>query len=185
MFGIRARIGAAIIGARPYNLPMRWPFLLLLVLSSAQAEVYRCEQGGQIVYTDQPCSGNATPETLPKLHVIPPNEVEQRLAGEYDQKRAKEKKARDKANQEWLKKHQAKKSDAERLKKARTQGKVVAGMTANQVRDLYGEPDDIKITAREDDATERWTFHLNGNIQTVDLADGRVTRHSEKKSKGK
>ncbi len=164
---------------------MRWYLILLFVAFSAQAEVYRCEKDGQVIYTDQPCSETAQPKQLPRLQVVEPSEFEQRLAGEYDRKQAKDKKARDKANKEWLKHHKAKATDAERLKKARVQGKVVAGMSAEQVRDLYGEPDDIKITARESGTSERWTFHLNGGVQTVDLQDGRVTRHSEKKSKKK
>ncbi len=164
---------------------MRWSLILLFAVGTAHAEVYRCERGGQVIYTDQPCSESAQPKDLPRLQVVEPNEFEQRLAGEYDKKQARDKKARDKANKEWLVRHKANTLNSERLQKARKQGKVAAGMSAEQVRNLYGEPDDIKITGRENGATERWTFHRHGAVQTVDLKDGLVTRHTEKKSKKK
>ena len=164
---------------------MRWPFLLLLVVGTADAEVYRCDKGGRVVYTDQPCSENAEPKQLPQLNVVEPSELEKHLADEYDKQQAKEKKIRDKANQKWLKQHEAKTADAERLKKTRNQGKVVSGMSADQVRDIYGEPDSIKKSESAGISKERWTFHLNGVVQTVDLKDGRVTHRSEKKSKSK
>lgn len=37
-----------------------FPLLLILLAASAQAEVYKCQTGGQIVYTDQACPGQGT-----------------------------------------------------------------------------------------------------------------------------
>jgi hypothetical protein len=164
---------------------MRWFWILSFVSGAAQAEVYRCEVGGRTIYTDEPCSETAQPKELPKLNVVKASEFEKRMAAEYDKKQVKDKNTRDKANREWIKRHESKSANAERVRKAKVQAKVVTGMNADQVRDIYGEPDTIKKSERDGVSTERWTFHHKDGVQTVDLEDGHVRRHSEKKSRSK
>jgi hypothetical protein len=137
--------------------------LLLLALSlvpPAGAEVYRCQRDGQMVFTDQACSGGAA-LALPAPVVVTPED--DRLARAHDRREAASRQDRDAADSAWLAAHRERQLREDGIRSARIAGVAVEGMTAADVRQALGEPDKVSAS----DSGERWTYKLDGGARRV------------------
>lgn len=177
----------------------RYPGLLLgLVLATAsaplRAEVFRCEQDGKLTFTDTPCDAQAQP-----LHVAEPLSIEATggddLAKRYDERLARERRERTRSDSQWLKQHERSKADEQRIRSALTEGRVVAGMTQTQVRQVWGEPSDVQLQIDQNASRERWVYRAGrggpAGTRTVTFTDGKVAggsagsaAHNSKARKG-
>jgi hypothetical protein len=156
------------------NPPMVLVALLWSVSTGAQP-VYKCEEGGKITYTDQPCPTAATARPLPPVVVVaPPGRTERELARAHDARIAKARGERDRADGEWLKQHGQRKDREARVRKAILGHTVVKSMTFDEVRQALGEPDQVEIGDSYGTAKETWVYLDNGQRRTVNFKDGEV-----------
>ena len=89
---------------------------LMLSVSAGAKPVYKCEEGGTITFTDQPCAPGARAAELPGLIVtVPPTRSEQDLARAHDERLARERAERD---ARWLKELAEAEAQAERTDRA-------------------------------------------------------------------
>ncbi|MDB5968134.1 MAG: hypothetical protein JWQ90_584 [Hydrocarboniphaga sp.] len=155
-------------------------FLGLILLGGsgpAGAGVFRCEQPGGPIFTDIPCNAEAQP-----IEVGKPQPIQavggSDLAKRYDERRAREQGERAKADSQWVQQHDAARADEERLRRALVEGRVVAGMTAQQVRQVWGEPSDVQTQIDQNASRERWVYRRTRDgshgVRTVNFKDGRV-----------
>jgi hypothetical protein len=149
----------------------------------AQAQtVYKCEEGGKITYTDQPCSPSARPARLPDLIVAaPPTRSQQELARAHEARIARDRSARDRADAEWLKQHGNMRDREQRVRKAILEHRVIKGMTAAEVRRSLGEPDQVASGDSFGTAKESWTYTIDGQTRTVNFKSGEVISTSARK----
>lgn len=151
--------------------------LLLVVANSARAEVYRCQQNGQTVFTDRPC-GEQAPLALPPPTVVAPEDAD--LARSFDERIRRGREQRDAADSRWLEQHEERRATEERIRSARVNGYVTAGMTPADVRQVLGPPDRV----RSGEGGERWTYDGNaGTASTVVFRDGVVADVQERRRK--
>jgi hypothetical protein len=160
------------------------PLLILALLPfSAHAEVFRCQKDGTTVFSDKPCATDAQAYTPKPIQVMPATKAPD-LAKQYDQRTAKETKARDKDNEAWNKDYQAKKQQEETIRDARVARKAVVGMSQQQVRDMLGNP---QVTSHNENlgvVREGWTYkNPDGSRDIVYFKDGVVTNTSRKSGK--
>jgi len=93
--------------------------LLLQPLSAGAKPVYKCEEGGTITFTDQPCAPGARAAELPDLIITaPPPRSQQDLARAYEERLARERAERDRDDAQWLKEHAEGQERAERPDRA-------------------------------------------------------------------
>ncbi len=157
----------------------RFPLAVTLVLGllpfGAQAELFRCQKDGTTVFSDKPCSADAQAYTPKPIQVVPAVKAHD-LAKQYDERTAKAVKERDKANEAWNKEYQAKKQQEETIRNARIDGKAVAGMSQQQVRDMLGDP---QVTSHNENmgvVREGWTYkNPDGTRSIVYFKNGVVT----------
>lgn len=148
--------------------------VLALLQVPAAAEVYRCTRDGQTVFTDSPC-GETPPLALPPPVVIQP--VDPDLVRDHDQRRTQARKARDAADAEWLEQHAARRECEERIRRARADGHVTAGMSPADVRFVWGDPEAVQ----KGEDGERWRYRLNsGDRATVVFREGVVSQVQER-----
>lgn len=161
--------------------------LLSLLPTAASAEVYRCEQSGKAVYTDRPCYAQAAPLTVREPNAVTATQGERKLAREYDRRVERDRKARDKADRQWVKEHSAAEADMARIRKAIEQHRVVRGMTPDQVRMVLGVPAQTDSSVVREADIEQWTYRsASGGKQVVTFKNGRVSNATaEKKRKRK
>ena len=69
--------------------------LLLAAGFPSWAEVYRCPRGDTTVFSDRPCGDQAVPYQAQRPLVVVPHQKAPDLARQYDERLAREKKARD------------------------------------------------------------------------------------------
>ena len=154
-------------------------FALLVSLQSVPAgaqPVFKCEEKGQVTYTDQPCSAEARRQDLPPLVVVqPPGPAERQRAREYDARLASERAERDRADAEWLKQHRNRRDREQRVRKAILEHRVIKSMTMEEVKRALGEPDHIDTGDSYGTAKETWTYLLDVERRTVNFKDGEVT----------
>jgi hypothetical protein len=151
--------------------------VLWLTSGSARADVFRCEREGRLTFTDTPCDAAARP-----VEIAEPSTIESTagadLANDYDQRRARERRGRDDADARWLSEHAAAKADEERIRKAFVEGRVVAGMSPQQVRQIWGEPDEIQAQVDRNASRERWVYRdargASSGRRSVSFEDERV-----------
>ena len=94
-------------------------FALMLSMSAGAKPVYKCEEGGQITFTDQPCAPGAQAAELPGLIIaVPPTPSQQDLARAHEERLAREQVERDRADAQWLKEHAEARERSERQKQA-------------------------------------------------------------------
>lgn len=160
---------------------MLWIGILMLVATSAMAQVYRCPQGKTTVFSDKPCDDKGELYQAQRPVVVVPHEKAPDLARQYDERLAREKKARDEENSSWNRDYKARKAEEERLRKARAQRRVVQGMKADEVRRLMGEPIEIRRDEDQKNARETWTYRMDRSKTRVYFKDGVVTRTSHSK----
>lgn len=160
--------------------------VLLLGVSAAHAEVYRCVQNGKTTYTDKPCHAETQPEALPNLTIIKPPPGKRDLAKDFDERVERERKARDQADREWVREYDARQEKAERVRKGIIERKAVKGMTPQELRQALGDPASTSRSESRRGVTERWVYQLDGGSrQAVTLTDGEVSAISTSKGKRK
>ena len=95
----------------------------IVSVSAGAKPVYKCEEGGTIHFTDQPCAPGARAAELPDLIVtVPPTRSQQDLARAHDARLAREHAERDREAAEWLKEEEQRKAQ-----EARQAGEKKAG----------------------------------------------------------
>lgn len=157
-----------------------------LLPTLVSAEVYRCEREGRTVYTDVPCAAGARPQVpSAPAAVVTGAGVPAEVAKQYDERMAREKKARDEADAQWLEAHESRKAEEARIRAALIEGRVIAGMTPAQVRQVLGGPDEISHEVAGGRNIERWEYRGKGRKRSVSFEDGRVTGASDRASKSK
>jgi hypothetical protein len=159
------------------------PVLFALPLNASA--VYKCEADGKITYTDRPCASGTEQHALPEAIIIErPAKSERDLAREHDARIRRETAARDQADAEWVKNHEAKKDREKRVRSAIIQKDVIKGMSAGEVRSALGEPGRISRSESHGSPKETWTYTANGERRTVNFKNGEVSSVS-KRSLGK
>lgn len=169
-------------------MPLRAMAVLSLLLSvpAGAQPVYRCEEGGAITYTDQPCAPGAAARQLPAVIVVTPPPASQRaLAREHDARLARDRAERDRADAEWLKQHGNRRDREARVRKAILAHKVIRGMTMDEVRQALGEPDDVSGGETFGSDKESWTYTDSGGTRTVNFKNREVTTTSLRRKKGR
>jgi hypothetical protein len=158
--------------------------LLTPMLSSGPAgakPVYKCEEGGNVTFTDQPCSPQATAATLPGLVVAePPTQSQRELARRWQERTAREAAERERADGEWLKQHHDRKDRDARVRRAMLAHKVIKGMTFEEVKRSLGEPQRVSGGDSFGTDKESWTYE---DGRTVNFKDGEVTTTSKRKER--
>lgn len=147
--------------------------VMLTIVLPANAAVYRCEVGGRVVFTDQPCAPAAPSADLPPLNTVNADTVDHEAARRYDQRETAKAHAYARANDAWLEDYEARQERRKAVRKALVEGRVVRGMTPAEVQHAWGLP-----TRRNDSdhARQRWVY-VNGRArQIVEFADGVVVR---------
>lgn len=161
---------------------------LIMLPLWANAEVYRCERGGRMVYTDQPCNKNAKPAALPEINFVGTpgaSQSDKELARQWDQRIEKGKRVRSQSDKAWLDSHAAAQKKEERIRAAFNRHKVVKGMTPQQVRQILGDPDAQSIQDGREDITI-WSYKPdNGPQHTISFRGGEVNSVSTRKGKKK
>jgi hypothetical protein len=160
---------------------LRRPFLLLSVIAmlptmARAAEVFRCEHDGKPTYTDTPCDADAQPISVAEPQTIQAGGGTD-LAKVYDERLARERRERVQADTRWLQQHDAARADELRVRNALVEGRVVSGMTQQQVRQLWGEPSDVQLQIDQNTSRERWVYQAQrGGLgrRTVSFENGRV-----------
>ena len=157
-------------------------FLALLPLS-ASAEVFRCQKDGTTVFTDKPCAEGTQAYNPKPLQVVPSVKVPD-LSKQFDQRVDKETKQRDQANEAWNKDHEAQNKQDETIRNARIDGKVVSGMSQEQVQSMLGKPQVSSHNENLGVVREGWTYkNPDGSRTLVYFKDGIVSGTSTKKGK--
>ena len=139
----------------------RWLFLLALAPSLASAEIYKCDVGGQAVFSDSPCG-----ESSERVEVDPVT-VGGRLDTGTDVETyqpPKRQVSNDRDECPYV--------DSTRLRRLIIQDKVVSGMKPGDVRRSWGAPSGVRTSG----GLTQWAFHWpNGNHQYVYFRGGCVT----------
>lgn len=154
----------------------------VLCASPALAEpVYKCEEGGTITYTDQPCAPGAVAAPLPDLIIAaPPTRSEQDLARAHEARLSRDRAERDRSDAGWLKAHAGRKDRDARVRKAILGHTVIKGMTFDEVRQALGEPDQVQDGDSFGTAKATWVYASGGQRRTVNFKDGAVTSTSSR-----
>lgn len=162
-----------------YNCPMNPVFcglvLALVALVAHAGEIYRCEHGGQLTYSDRPCAPAARPAPLPPLQTVPAGPAQRGLADAWDRQTERARRARDRADSAWLKAYRDKKASEQAVRKGLIEERVVVGMTPDQVQQvLHQLPDRV---SGDPGQPNRWVFY-NGRARrtTVWFKRGRVSK---------
>ena len=149
---------------------------LMLSMSAGAKPVYKCEEGGQITFTDQPCAPGARAAELPGLIVTaPPTRAEQDLARDGDARLARERAERDRDDARWLKEHASRNDREARVRQAILAHKVIKGMTFAEVEQALGKPDEVQGGDSYGTDKTTWIYAGGGARRTVNFKDGQVT----------
>jgi hypothetical protein len=155
--------------------------VLFPVVATGASPVYKCQESGAITYTDRPCSPDAQATPMPGLIVSePPPKSQRELARAWDQRIARERGDRDRADAEWLKQHHNRRDREARVRQAIVEHRVIKSMTADEVRQALGEPDHIDTGDSYGTAKQTWTYLDDGARRTVNFKNGEVTSTSRK-----
>lgn len=154
---------------------LKYCLLAALLPASAQAQVYRCQQGEVTVFSDKPCEAGARPEPLPQPVIVPAGPSVD-LLGEAE-KAAKRSAERNEAeNAEWHKGYQTRTQEQEKLRNARVAGTVVEGMKPAEVRRIHGEPTLVSSGSNSKGEYETWSYsHGDGSRTHVTFTNGVVS----------
>jgi len=164
------------------------PLMVFAVLASVLSgpagakPVYKCEEKGNITYTDQPCTPGARPAELPGLIVgVPPTRSEQDLARAHDARMQRARAERERDDAEWLKQHANRKDREARVRKAIIEHRVIKSMTFDEVRRALGEPDEVQGGDSYGTDKASWVYLGDGQRRTVNFKDGQVTSTTGRK----
>ena len=152
---------------------------VVLSLSAGAKPVYKCEEGGQITFTDQPCAPGARAAELPDLILTaPPARSQQDLARAHDARLARERAARARDDAEWLKQNAAAEERAARVRQAMLEHRVIRGMTFDEVKQALGEPDQVQGGDSYGTDKATWVYRRGAARRTVNFKNGEVTSTS-------
>ena len=144
----------------------------------AEAAIYRCQQDGQLQFSDRPCAAGAQPAQLPPATVVMPEPGVADLAKEHERRTQQYRRARDAEDGELQQRRQQQRADETRIRAARQRGDVVQGMTATEVHQLLGKP--AQVSTHSDAVngdTEVWHYRDGKRSgATVSLRDGLVVQ---------
>jgi hypothetical protein len=144
---------------------------------AAQADIYRCDQGGQPVYTAHPCPGERIGSELTSRagRGNAANAAAQgKEAQQWEQESAAAQSQQRQADAEWLERH----AQEKRIEDAYRRREVVAGMTQNQIRQILGTPDRMGKYADAQGQEDIWEYPDRGTGRsTVIFRDGRVLQY--------
>lgn len=153
-------------------------FVLLASLSGPlAAAVYKCTVNGKTTYTDQPCNAKAEPAALPPVTAVQSSNGED-LAKSRDERLAREKVARDKADGQFLEAHAAKTAQAKAVRAAIIDHRVIEGMTPSEVSSAIGP-------AEETLPNGSTRHRRDGQRITVSYRSGLVSGVSISRDKGR
>ena len=144
--------------------------VLALAASDAVAAVFRCTEGGRVLYTDRACKAGDAPHALPWLGLMPAG-PEADLAAEHDRRRERNRESHERDDAAWLEAHAERKAQDRRMEGAIRDKRAAPGMSADQLRRALGSPDTVK---RDHRGGERWTYVEGKKKKTVRLKDGKV-----------
>jgi hypothetical protein len=149
--------------------------VLSLASPAAAQPVFKCEDKGTIIYTDQPCAPGARAAPLPDVIVVrPPSQSQRELARAHDDRLARDRADRDRGDAGWLQEHARRQDRDERVRKAIIEHRVIKGMTMDEVRQALGEPERVQAAENYGTAKETWTYLANGQARTVNFKDREV-----------
>jgi len=161
----------------------RYLAMLLLFSASASAEIYRCERGGRLEFSDRACAVGQSPIDVAQPNSMETAQGEARLAAQYDREgsaRMQNRRALLAAEEKVL---AQRRRQEDRMRDAALHGDVGVGMTIAQVTALLGEPASVRSSDSEKGKSETWTFR-DGNIaHTVQFKDGKVSSVSKRTAK--
>lgn len=156
------------------------PFILALLPMVAGAQVFRCPKEGTTVFSDKPCEEGAKAYAPKPILVVPAGKAVN-LADQYDDRQFQKKQERDEANAVWNKEHQERTEQEEAIRDARIERKAIAGMSQDQVRDMFGEAQVVSHNENMGVVREGWTYkHNDGSRTIVYFKDGIVTGTASK-----
>lgn len=124
---------------------LRTAIITVGILSSAMAHsgVFKCTApDGTLTFSDKPCPGQATEE----LDIKTPAQEERERRLKIEQERAERIAA----------------VDSDLRRRQIEEGKVGVGMTPEQVRLSWGNPDDINRTVADYGTREQWVYERGG-----------------------
>jgi hypothetical protein len=149
--------------------------------------IYKCHDGPSITYTDRPCHPDSAAAELPSLVVTaPPGRAERELARAHQERIAREAAERDRRDAEWVKQHNGRRDREERVRRAIVEGRVIKGMTMDEVRRALGEPDQVATGESYGTAKETWTYTRHGETRTVNFKNREViSSGSRRKGRGR
>lgn len=154
--------------------------VLLLVAWPAAAGVYRCDRDGRPYYTDQPCNKTATPAPLPPLVELPRSRQDADLAKQYDTEARHEAQANKKARIESAERAQQAETQAAEIRRALIDGRVVKGMTRNEVERVLNLPNRIEDEGSDH---ERWFYQDGRSRRTITFEKGVVSSDKSRTSR--
>lgn len=135
--------------------------VLVLLLASlpslAAAEIYRCQDGGALRFSDRPCGADAIRVQLPAPNLIEAVPAEP-LARQHDKRIQAQVRRRVADDAEWRKEHEQAQRSAEEVRGARIRRVLVVGMTVNDVRSVRGAPQQIRRDEKAGIPREIWTY---------------------------
>src|SRR5574337_405170 len=143
----------------------------------AQADMYKCNEGGKVVYADQPCASNA--ERVRVYNNSNPSAEDAAAAdaqlSRLRQQQAAEDAARDVARAAEGQRAADRLAYAGRAREAVQSHRVFVGMTAEDARKSWGEPTKINRTITAGSTNEQWVYRRGpGAAQYLYVDDGVV-----------
>jgi hypothetical protein len=165
----------------------KWFLALLLAAQPAlaAAEIYRCQDGGALRFSDRPCGDDAV-----RLQLPPPNLIKavpaEPLARQHDERVKTQVRRRAAEDAEWRKRHEQEQRSDEQIRAARIRRELVIGMTANDVRSVRGAPQQIRRDEKGGNPREVWTYAVKDQPrETVTLERGLVVAVGGSKAKSR
>lgn len=163
---------------------------LLLALLTLQpvpvwAEIYRCQDGATLRFSDQPCGSDAV-----RLRLPPPNLVQAvpsaPLARQYDERVEAQVRGRAAEDAAWRERHEAARRSADGIRSARIRRDLVIGMSANDVRTVRGAPQQLRRDDSGPTPREIWVYAGKDQPrETLTLERGVVVDLRGDKGKGR
>jgi hypothetical protein len=162
---------------------------LLIASMPTVAQVYTCTVGDRKVYQSKPCQAGDKPVELyvpPAPKYVPQHRsndhVQEYLQrGRMEQQRGEsivDQRAREARNSR-LQREQAE-AEKQRIDRAVMNDQVIVGMTPKNVRDAWGEPDDIDTDSSAGGTVQHWFYrNRDGGHDYVAIRNGKVSYVSQ------
>lgn len=157
----------------------QWQWWLLAALGASwigasPAEVYRCQAGAEVRYSDQPCAAGQAPIAVEQPNTMHADPGDHALARQHDRETGASNQSRADAAAAAQKSYQARSQAQARVRLAQLHQEVAVGMTPSQVSAILGEPAAERSSQTAAGSTQTWTFRDGGRTQTIRFKDGKV-----------